>query len=270
MAAFQRDGFAGPFDIISGDEAEIALKEVQNELFVEGSNRFRLHLVLPSIDRIAHHPKLIGAVKTALESDDIWLWSSDINTKKEQTSNFFSPHQDATYAGLSPSSQCVTAWVALSDPVGENEGCLSFYPGSHHLGQLPHQVEKNNKNNMLSLGQYIDAATMETLKPPISIPLRAGQATLHSFDCVHASGPNRSPFPRVGLALRYMTYNVKQTKPTREMATWICGTAVQNQELGRYFDIEPRLPLHPNEKDFERGRQAQREAMEREELNYFK
>lgn len=283
---FQRDGFAGPFDIISGDEAKIALQEVQNELSVEGANRFKLHLVLPSIDRIAHHPKLIDAVKDALESDDIWLWSSDINTKKEQSTNFFAPHQDSRFAGLSPSAECVTVWIALSDPVGENEGCLKFYPASHKLGQLPHHVETNNNNNMLSLGQYIDEATMKTLKPPISIPLRAGQATLHSFDCVHASGPNKSPFPRVGLALRYMTCNVKQTKPTREMATWICGKrhhnttvqertmTAQNQELselqcGSYFDVEPRLPLHPIEGDFERGRQAQKEAMEREDLNYF-
>ncbi len=299
---FQRDGFAGPFDIISGDEAKIALQEVQNELSVEGANRFKLHLVLPSIDRIAHHPKLIDAVKDALESDDIWLWSSDVNTKKGQSSYFFAPHQDSRYAGLSPSAECVTVWIALSDPVGENEGCLSFYPGSHQLGQLPHHVEKSNTNNMLSLGQYIDEATMNTLKSSISIPLRAGQATLHSFDCVHASGPNKSPFPRVGLALRYMTCNVKQTKPTREMATWICGKrhddiserdpsllivrhnndtavkeramAVQKQQLselqcGSCFDIEPRLPLHPNERDIERGRQAQKEAMEREDLNYF-
>eukprot|EP00984_Skeletonema_dohrnii_P012417 scaffold5035_cov88-Skeletonema_dohrnii-CCMP3373.AAC.6 len=292
--AFQRDGFAGPFDIISGGEAELALKEVQNELSDKVANRFKLHLVLPCIDQIAHHPKLIAAVKDALHSEDIWLWSSDINTKKEKSTNFFSPHQDATYAVLSPAAQCVTAWVALSDPVGVNEGCLSFYPGSHHLGQLPHCVDKNNNNNMLSLGQYIDATIMQTLKSPISIPLRAGQATLHSFDCVHASGPNKSTFPRVGLALRYMTCNVKQTKPNKEMATWICGSRypdiakkdnddttlqeramnAQNEELQCseqlcYFDVEPRLPLHPNEADFERGRRAQKEAMEREDLNYF-
>lgn len=55
-------------------------------------------------DQIAHHPKLIAAVKHALDSEDIWLWSSDINTKKEQSTNFFSPHQDAAYAGLSPAA----------------------------------------------------------------------------------------------------------------------------------------------------------------------
>ncbi|KAL7450299.1 hypothetical protein ACHAWC_002250 [Mediolabrus comicus] len=288
---YHRDGFAGPFDIISLNEAKEALEEVQNELSVEGANRFKLHLVLPRIDRIAHHPKLVAAVQDALGSSDIWLWSSDINMKKEQSTSFFAPHQDATYAGLSPSSQCVTAWVALSDPVGENEGCLLFYPGSHKLGQLPHCVDKNdNKSNMLALGQYIDASIMQTLKPPISIPLRAGQATLHSFESVHASGSNNSPYPRVGLALRYMTCNVQQTKQySREMATWICGAddtiaqeraadiqtlkqlpyGLRQQHQLDYFDVEPRLPLHPTPADFDRGRRAQKEAMEREDLNYF-
>lgn len=292
---FQLDGFAGPFDIVSTDEAKLALNEVQNELAKKGSNRFKLHLVLPCIDQIAHHPNLITAVKHALDSEDVLLWSSDINIKKEQSTNFFAPHQDATYSGLSPPSQCVTAWVALSDPVGENEGCLSFYPGSHQLGQLPHCVDKNNWNNMLSLGQYIDSTIIQTLKSPVSIPLRAGQATLDSFNCVHSSGPNNATFPRVGLALRYITCNVKQTKRNREMATWICGkgyhafgsdlsslleedsdgaTNAKNKELQCsnqlcYFDVEPRLPLHPTEVDVERGRRAQKKAMESEDSNYF-
>ena len=249
------------------------------------------------MDQIAHHPNLITAVKDALDSEDIWLWSSDINTKKEQSTNFFAPHQDATYSGLLPASQCVTVWVALSDPVGENEGCLSFYPGSHMLGQLHHCVDKNNNNNMLSVGQYIDATIMQTLKTPIAIPLRAGQATLHSFDCVHTSGPNNSCFPRVGLALRYMTRNVKQTKPNGEMATWICGinnrchddheqsTLLSEENHNKmqermsdmqasseqlhYFDVEPRLPLHPAGSDVDRRRRAQKEAMKREDSNYF-
>ena len=290
--SFQRQGFAGPLDIISGEESQLALEQVQNEL-AKGTNRFKLHLVMPSIDKIAHHPKLVSAVKEALHSENIWLWSSDINTKEGRSANFFAPHQDATYAGLSPSSQCLTAWVALSDPIGANKGCLSFYPESHRLGQLPHQTEKNN-NNMLTMGQYIESTTMQTLQSPISIPLRRGQATLHSFDCVHASGTNNSDKPRVGLALRYMTSNVVQTKLNREMASWICGSSpsettafdrepqlssvakdiqrgreVQKEALERWeannFDAEPRLPSHPTEDQVERGRKAQREAMKYED-----
>ena len=110
-----------------------------------------------------------------------------------------------------------------------------------------------------------------TLQDPTSIPLLGGQATLHSFDTVHSSGPNQSKKPRVGLALRYMTYDVIQTKPNREMASWISGyhpaTARDDQTFN--FDTEPRLPNNPTDDDFERGRIAQREALRREESNYF-
>lgn len=261
---FRAQGFVGPLNVISSAEATFALEQVQHEL-AKGTSRFKLHLVVPSLEKIAHHPTLVAAVKEALESENIWLWSSDINTKEVRSPCFFAPHQDATYAGLAPSSQCLTAWVALSDPVGLKEGCLSFYPASHDLGQLPHGTEKN-VHNMLSMGQYIESTLVQKLEPPILIPLRGGQATLHSFDCVHASGPNSSHATRVGLALRYMTSSVEQTKPNREMATWICG----RPHLGsKGFDREPRLSPQPTVDEIERGRKAQQEAIAREDSNYF-
>jgi ectoine hydroxylase-related dioxygenase (phytanoyl-CoA dioxygenase family) len=119
----------------------------------------------------------------------------------------------------------------------------SFYPVSHKCGQLPHdtrQENEENDSNLLSLGQYISKEYLQNLPntDAISISLQGGQATLHSFDCVHASGPNQSSQPRVGLALRYMTANVIQTNPVREMATWISG--IESEEA--HFDLEPQLP----------------------------
>lgn len=260
--SFQQDGFIGPLDIITPDEAYLSLTEVENELSNDNASRFKLHLILPAISRIAHHPKLVEVVKAALNSQDIMLWSSDINLKEPNSPGFYAPHQDCTYAGLSPSSSVLTAWIALSNPVGEKEGCLSFYPGSHKLEQLPHLNEKDG-DNLLVMGQSIGNDIIANLNKPKCIELTAGQATLHSFDCVHASSPNRSEKPRVGLALRYMTSNVRQTKPVREMATWICG------EKSEHFDIEPRLPDNPSTDELERGKMAQNEGLAREESNYF-
>jgi hypothetical protein len=193
------------------------------------------------------------------------LWSSDINVKKPNSSGFYAAHQDATYAGLFPSSSVLTVWVALSHPVGEREGCLAFYHESHKLHQLPHKSEMN-ENNMLVLGQYIDADVIKQLNNPVSIELRAGQATLHSFDCVHSSSPNNSDQPSVGWALRYMAGYVIQTKPIREMATWICGS---NDANSIHFDLEPILPECLSIDDIKRGRDAQKESLLREESNYF-
>jgi ectoine hydroxylase-related dioxygenase (phytanoyl-CoA dioxygenase family) len=205
---FQTQGFVGPIDVLTPSEANKALEEVQCELASHratadggassSSARFKLHLVLPTLDSIAHHPVIVEAVQRALQTDDILLWSSDVNTKPARSQGFFAPHQDSTYAGLVPASKCLTVWVALSDPVGEQEGCLFFYPMSHRCGQIPHNVKRpagttdgpvdhhepsectaaateqvptstpsyqnNHDNNMLSLGQYISEDVIRQLR----------------------------------------------------------------------------------------------------------
>mmetsp|Transcript_9522 Transcript_9522/g.13947 ORF Transcript_9522/g.13947 Transcript_9522/m.13947 type:complete len:359 (-) Transcript_9522:82-1158(-) len=272
---FKRDGFIGPVDILTSQQATEALAEVQTELDNNGGDaaRFKLHLVLPTVAAIVHHPKLVQVAQECLQTSDILLWSSDINSKPPQTKGYFAPHQDSTYAGLSPASKCLTAWIALSDPVGVKEGCLSFYPGSHQQGQIPHQqtAQKADNNNMLSLGQHITKDEIAKLRAsPQSVPLRAGQATFHAFHCVHASGPNQSAnTSRVGLALRFIASNVQQSKPMKEMVSWIAGR--QNEVIiHSHFEFEPRLPIpDPSPDDVAKGRAAQAEAMRRENANYF-
>jgi non-heme Fe2+,alpha-ketoglutarate-dependent halogenase len=125
--AFERDGFFGPLDVLTRDDAKNALLQVQEELNDNSSSKFKLHLIIPAISKLSHHPQLVDAVQQALGSPNIWLWSSAINIKQAHSSGYFAPHQDATYAGLSPSSQCLTAWVALSDPVDQLEVLLSCF-----------------------------------------------------------------------------------------------------------------------------------------------
>ena len=107
----------------------------------------------------------------------------------------------------------MTCWVALSDSVDEGAGCLSFLPQSHLKGQIPHTIGKSTAN-MLALGQEI---TTETLTQSglseahmVPVPLKRGQASLHSFYTVHRSGPNTKSHPRVGLALRFVSRDVVQ------------------------------------------------------------
>ena len=64
--------------------------------------RFKVHLILPSINRIARSTTLVKAVQSALGSENIFLWSSDINIKAPNSIQYFPYHQDATYAGLEP------------------------------------------------------------------------------------------------------------------------------------------------------------------------
>jgi ectoine hydroxylase-related dioxygenase (phytanoyl-CoA dioxygenase family) len=276
---YQERGFVGPLDVLTLQEAAETLQKFNDwattlpNNCVSGNNRFKPHLFLPFISRIVHHPKLLAAVQDVLQTRHVLCWSSDFNIKQaassdsgESSMSYYAPHQDSTYAGLQPIGQVVTAWVALSDPVGENEGCLSFWSGSHKHGQLRHVEELQDSNNQLSRGQRVQDSRFDTANNvSTSLPLRGGQASLHSFLTVHQSGPNRSRKPRVGLAIRYMSASVKQSKSTaREMVTLVSGEVKHNG-----FDLEPVLALRPTEKDIEIGKQAHAEAMRREAANYF-
>lgn len=286
---FDRNGFAF-CPIISQSEARKILEQMQKEyshsgcLRVQGNDRFKIHLFLSEVNRIVHHPTLLEAVRECLKTPYIALWSSDLNIKQPNSREYFSAHQDSTYTGLQPADQCLTVWLALSDPVGLQEGCLSFLKGSHKRGQLPHVEEFNantcsNGTNLLSRGQRVVYGSNENHERDdwVEIPLRAGQATLHHFHTIHQSGHNQNPTqPRIGLALRYMSLSVRQTGPVRECITWIDNTNIdpeeneqKRQELERFFDLEPQLPANPREEDLARGRQAHEEAMHREASNYF-
>ena len=313
---FEANGFAGPISGLSRDEARAAFIQAtecaninQNRIIsntydtgdggdgslLQGNQRFKVHLFLSEINHIARHPAVLQAVREALQTPHIALWSSDINIKEPHSQQYFSAHQDATYTGLYPANQCLTVWVALSDPVGTDEGCMSFLRESHKAGQLPHvenhgsddaqgdsQVNGEKGTNLLSRGQRVqlDASTDGTkLDDWVAIPLRAGEFTMHHFHTIHKSGYNQHPTqPRVGLALRYMAACVRQTG-LRESITWMEGAddhettrsanEEQRKDLERYFDLEPVLPVNPSEEDLEIGREAHSEAMRREAANYF-
>lgn len=289
---FEDNGFAF-CSILSKSEASKALAAIQGfwstdsgSLQVEGNCRFKTHLFLPEISEIVHHPALLEVVREALNTPHIALWSSDLNIKQPNSRQYFSAHQDATYTGLQPASKCITVWIALSDPVGVQEGCLSFLKGSHKRGQLPHVEEEQTTGpagatdldiNMLSRGQRVLYEENEEGDEWIAIPLRAGEATCHSFYTIHKSGHNRNTQqPRVGLALRYMAANVRQMGPARELITWFDNEfqdPLENEkakhEIEQHFDLEPRLPANPTQKELTIGRQAHEESMRRENSNYF-
>lgn len=148
----------------------------------------------------------------------------------------------------------MTAWVALSDPISIKEGCLSFYKGTHKLGQQRHKESKHvPKNNMLGRGQRV--AKLPAGVVPEAMNLRGGEASLHSFLTIHESGPNVSSKPAVGLEICYIDASVQQTSTEKETVTIIRG-----QKQHDNFDIEPILPERPTESDFRIGKDAHLEA----------
>ena len=81
-----------------------------------------------------------------------------------------------------------------------------------HLGDDYRHHDTFKKDNMLTRGQEItiDVHPDEV----VSLELAPGEMSLHHVKLAHASGPNESDEPRVGLAIRYMSADVqKKGKP---------------------------------------------------------
>lgn len=74
--------------------------------------------------------------------------------------------------------------MALSDPVGELEGCLSFYAGSHTCGQLSHDTPQQklaSDINLLSMGQLYPVNICKLYQTLIPFALHCEQARLPSI-----------------------------------------------------------------------------------------
>jgi len=265
-ARYAADGFYSPVDVLSREEARAAYSQYQQYVerygvggSLQGDTRFRVHLVASWAARLVRHPALVAAVTAALQCPDLLCWSSDLCVKEAESPLHTTWHQDSTYSGLQPPHSMVTAWLALS-PAPLAAGCLELLPGSHHH-QLPH-TELRAADNMLSLGQAVTTAALAPLlSSRVPAPLEPGQASLHSWQCVHSSGPNTTQQDRVGLAVRFMAAGVVNTKAGlgKERASLVCGSPGSNWDI----EWEPKV-------DYGREEWEQhRESMRIERNNYF-
>ncbi len=112
-------------------------------------------------------------------------------------------HQDAAYWPLTP-SKIITAWLAIDDVDRENSA-LRVIPGSHRIGELTTELSETDENNVLT--ERVPEA--ERLGDPVHLELKAGEISLHSDLMLHSSEPNRSNRRRCGVAIRYVSPDVR-------------------------------------------------------------
>ncbi|MBM1555897.1 phytanoyl-CoA dioxygenase family protein [Sulfitobacter mediterraneus] len=175
------------------------------------------HLVIPLLADLARTPAILDAVEGVL-GPNLLVWSVELFIKEAGSDKTVSWHQDLTYWGMGETDGEVTAWIALSD-VSIEAGCMRFIPGSHH-GRIVDHEDTFGADNLLSRGQQI-ADVNEA--DAVHGPLRPGEMSLHHGRCFHASGANRSSDRRIGLAIRYVTPEVRDDAPGRDYAMLVRG-----------------------------------------------
>ena len=105
----------------------------------------------------------------------------------------------------------VSACPAIDD-VDVDNSAMQVIGGSHHHAQLTFRDSTAAETNVLF--QIVDNAA-EFGGPPVALEMRAGQISLHSDWILHGSEPNRSNRRRCGLAMRYLSADVRPARTPR-------------------------------------------------------
>ena len=234
VEAYRRDGYLSPIRIMpeaaAGKlRAKLEAAEAAQGGRLEGTLRFKPHLLYTFLDQLVRNQAVLDAVEGVL-GPDILCWGSSFFTKDADDPGYVSWHQDSTYWGLSE-PDIATAWVALTPSTPEN-GCMRVIPGTHTLGQLPH-LDTHAKDNMLTRGQVVDYDVDEG--QAVDVVLRPGEMSLHHVRLIHGSNPNPSGIRRIGFAIRYIAPHVRQLNGPHDSAVLVRG-----EDRFRYYEREPQ------------------------------
>ena len=219
---YERDGYYFPIRAMSAEDAagyraKLEAHEAASGAPLQSKWRHQVHFLFTWADELIRHPRVLDAVEEVI-GPNILCWATNFFIKEPKDGNFVSWHQDATYWGLEPHDQIITAWLALSDAPVES-GAMKFLAGSHKNGQIAHDDTFHEKN-LLSRGQEIAVEVDEN--KATDVPLKAGEFSLHHVLLAHGSHPNVVDDRRIGLAIRYIPTSVRQTK-VRDAAVLVRG-----------------------------------------------
>ena len=252
LTGYRRNGYYFPVDVMTAEEAghclsllEYAQSEFGSSADFERILRGYTHMVIPFVDDVARSNAVLDPVAQIL-GPDLLLWSAEFFIKEPRTDDFISWHQDLNYWGLDKANE-VTAWIALT-PSNVGNGCMRFYPGSHLNASIEHR-DTFARNNMLSRGQAIAVDVDEGRA--INVELLPGQMSLHHGHTFHASHPNHSTHRRIGMTLRYISPDMRQSSGARTAASLVRG-----EDHYGHFDLMPPPSGWFNPDDVERCRQA--------------
>jgi ectoine hydroxylase-related dioxygenase (phytanoyl-CoA dioxygenase family) len=229
---WERDGFVAAVDVLTPAEviATRARFDALEARVGRDTAEIRLHdrhFDEPWIWQLATDPRIVDPV-TRLIGSDVLLLGSHFFCKypaEERGERFVAWHQDLTYWGLEP-PLALSAWLAIDDADVAN-GCMRVIPGSHGAGLLTHGTA-SRPGNLLSINQEVPADLVDERRA-VSLPLAAGQMSLHHGLLLHQSHPNRSSRRRCGLTLRYVPATVRQTA-ANSLGTWWRAALVRGED----------------------------------------
>jgi ectoine hydroxylase-related dioxygenase (phytanoyl-CoA dioxygenase family) len=237
---YDRDGFCFPIKVMSPAQAasyraqlETIEAAIADDIDKRRALRRHSSLVLPFVDEIARLPVVLDAVEAIL-GPDILVLDTPFFIKEARSPHFVAWHQDLHYWGLDKEDE-VTAWIALS-PATIDSGCMRFVAGSHR--QVVAHNDTFDERNLLTRGQELAVEVDE--QDAVDAALEPGQMSLHHGRVFHGSNPNKTADRRIGLAIRYVSPEMRHADGTKAVATLVRGEdRFGNFELAN----SPRAPF---------------------------
>ena len=218
---YQNNGFYFPIKAIPKNKAINLCKELETIVTKNKIHKTIIYrnanYLVPSIYKITKSKNILNCI-SKLIGNNIYVLEAVIFAKEPKTNDFISWHQDLTYWGFD-SDQVVTAWVSLTESNKDN-GCMHFISGSHKDGIVAHK-KTYKKNNMLSRGQVIKENIDESKS--VIVKLNQGEMSLHNGKLFHSSGKNQSNIRRIGLAIRYISSDMKHESGYRIYSHHVSG-----------------------------------------------
>lgn len=206
---YNERGYVFPIDIFSASEIE-AIRSYFDDLLPQalaaGWNSYELtnwHKHCRGVWDIVTDSRIVDVMEDML-GETVILRHSHFFAKLPGDGMRVSWHQDASYWPLTP-SKVVSAWLAIDD-VDLGNGAMQVIPGSHLNAQVAFRDSAEEERNVLNQTVEQPEAFGD---PPVALELRAGQISLHSDWVLHGSEPNESTRRRCGLAMRYLSKDVR-------------------------------------------------------------
>jgi len=206
---YNDQGYLFPFDIFSAEEiTEIRayFDDLLSKAMAAGWNSYEItnwHKHCRSVYDLVTNSRILDYVQDLL-GETLILRHSHFFAKLPGDGKRVSWHQDASYWPLTP-SKVISAWLAIDDTDVEN-GAMQVIPGSHKNAQVAFEKSSKTENNVLN--QTVHHPEKHG-NDPVSLTLKAGQMSLHSDWILHGSEPNMSTRRRCGLAMRFLSSDVR-------------------------------------------------------------
>jgi ectoine hydroxylase-related dioxygenase (phytanoyl-CoA dioxygenase family) len=196
ISRYRRDGWVGPFRAL--DEGSITtvreriVAEVLGPDVDVASDRGQCrHLDNRIVFDLCALPAITNRI-AQLYGPNLVLWRSHLWCKQPGDEGV-AWHQDYTHWPLRPMIS-MSAWLALDQATSAN-GCLRVLSGSHR-STVPTKVLRGDPVRDTVADEYVDESRA------VDVELQPGEFLLFSHRLLHTSRPNRSPYRRLGLAIR--------------------------------------------------------------------